>query len=469
LQPTTATLSKSSAAPTTSAAPDPSALRVASTSNLPWRPIVAGAQQAIASENLKGAVEQLTEAFDKGGHGVPRTMREHLQAAMSADAAKGGCKLTGLSRPRTYDLTPANPKPVAGGAPSIALGPRGAVVAWTDAHDGANHAYAVPLDEAMRNAADPVDVTPEGTLIGRPELTAVGDKFVLTYWDAKGSESGVLVRWLDADGRIAGPAVKVAPSKGGNLWPSLARNADGTFFVAWTSDGDVNSEDLFLRKLTATLEPAGDTIRATDLFPITGPKPRIRFPSLTVQDDALHVAYRLERDPLRLINHMRLPIADAAKGLPSPKGAPTSERTLGDVVLVNADHAKADGPSLACSPTACFIVWFGEQGGGALAAVIDPSKSKPNWWKKFSKTGSHPSVAIAATGQAQIVWYEAGTVVTASIDRDTVGPMSKIARVAGDQPMPAIVAGSKPGEWYLAWLHYEGGHLEPYAARILCR
>ena len=59
--------------------------------------------------------------------------------------------------------------------------------------------------------------------------------------------------------------------------------------------------------------------------------------------------------------------------------------------------------------------------------------------------------------------------VTASIDKDEVGPVTKIAKVTGDQPTPSIAAGAKPGEWYLAWLHYEGGHLEPYAARILCQ
>jgi serine/threonine-protein kinase len=35
--------------------------------------------------------------------------------------------------------------------------------------------------------------------------------------------------------------------------------------------------------------------------------------------------------------------------------------------------------------------------------------------------------------------------------------------------MPSIAAGSKPGEWYLAWLDYETGHLEAYAARVLCK
>ena len=39
----------------------------------------------------------------------------------------------------------------------------------------------------------------------------------------------------------------------------------------------------------------------------------------------------------------------------------------------------------------------------------------------------------------------------------------------GDQPTPSIIAGEKPGEWYVAWLDYEAGHLEAYGARLVCK
>ena len=50
-----------------------------------------------------------------------------------------------------------------------------------------------------------------------------------------------------------------------------------------------------------------------------------------------------------------------------------------------------------------------------------------------------------------------------------VGAPTRIARISGEQPAPSITAGTKPGEWYVAWLDYETGHLEPYAARVLCK
>jgi serine/threonine-protein kinase len=59
--------------------------------------------------------------------------------------------------------------------------------------------------------------------------------------------------------------------------------------------------------------------------------------------------------------------------------------------------------------------------------------------------------------------------MTASLSGAGGGPSSKMARVISDQPSPSLAAGSRPGEWYIAWLDYEAGHLEPYVARVQCR
>ena len=262
----------------------------------------------------------------------------------------------------------------------------------------------------------------------------------------------------------------VAPSRGGNFWPTLARTAD-SFHVVWSNE-DGDSEDLYLRKLNAKLEPEGEIARLTDMAQTGGNKPRARVPWMGVANDALFIGYRLERDPEHLIELMRLPIADATKGLPpAAKTAPRVDRTVGEVVLVNADRAKSDSPAVVCSGPGCFLVWHGESGGGASAAFVDASAPKPQalWRKKFSKLGGDPSVAVASSGEAQIVWYERGVIMTASIGRDGVGIASKVARISGDQPMPSLAPGAKAGEWLLAWLDFEAGHLEPYAARVTCK
>jgi serine/threonine-protein kinase len=442
------------------------------TTGLPWRPQLAEAQGAIATGDFKAAQKLLKEAFDKGGHGVPRTFMEHVNVAAAAAATKQSCHMRGLARPRTYDLKSATAKILGGSRPAIALGPRGPVMTWTDAHEGAEHAYAVLLDDAMRSVSDPFDVTPEGQAIGRPELAPAGDKLVLTYWDAKGPEAGVKVRFVDADGRIAGPATSVMPVRGGNFWPSLSRLPDGSFWVMWSTE-EGNSEDLFIRELSPKLEALGaEPLRASDLMPVGANKPRARLPATAVQSDALLAAFRLERDPVRLIHLMRVPLADLKNGgLPTPpKNAPRVDRFLGEAPLVNTDKEKSDQPGLACGAGGCFVVWQGEPGvGGASAAFIEPGRATALWRRKFTKVGADPAIAIAASGEAQIVWFERNAVLTAKITRDGVGNPSRIARISGDQPMPSIAPGAKAGEWLIAWLDFEAGHLEPYGARVACK
>ncbi|WP_437966070.1 serine/threonine-protein kinase [Sorangium sp. So ce260] len=438
---------------------------------LPWPPLVAQAQESIAAGDLKAAVRQLRDAQEKGNHPVPRTLIEHVQVALKDASGKAPCQLTGLARPRTHDLVREGGRAIGASRPSITLGPRGAVVTWTDSHEGSEHAYTAVLDSAMRPSSPALDVTPEGRAIGRPELTTAGDRLVLTYWDGKGPEAGVHVRWLDASGRIDGPAMMVARfPRGGNSWPSLARTSEG-FVIAWSDDGDnASSEDLFMRHLSPNLDPVGEIIRLTDVTP-TGPsKPRVRLPSVAVTNDVMHLAFRFDREPMRVIQYMRLPLASADKGLPPAAPGKRADRALGDLSLVNSDRARSDNPSLACGTGGCFVVWHGEAPlGGASAAYIDPAKGQPLWRKRFSKTGARPSVAIAPSGQAQLVWFEQGRMLTAAINRDGIGTPTKFARVSGDQPAPSISPGARPGEWYVAWLDYEAGHLEPYAARIQCR
>jgi serine/threonine-protein kinase len=449
-----------------------------------WGPIGSAAQVAIATGDLKSAAEGLADAVEKSPHGAARALREHLLAAQVEADGKAPCRLSGLGRPRAYDLGATPGRPVAAGPPSIAVGARGAVVLWTDAHDPAgNHAFSAPLDEALRDVGDPVDVTPEGTAIGRPQLTPVGDRFILSYWDAKGPEAGVAVRWLDAQGRIAGPAVRVSAAKGFPFFPAVARADEGWVFVAWSDESDGGSEDLFLRRLGPALDPVGDALRLTDLVSSGAARSRARLPALASAGGALQLVYRLERDPQRLVQAMRILPSMLEKGLgprdtnarsavPLPAGrAPAKvDRTLAEATLVNGDRARADGPAMACGGGSCFVVWHGDPGtGGTSAALLDPTTGKPIWRKRFSASGTRPAVAARPDGGAQIAWLEGGFVTTASIGQEGVGAPSRVARVTGDQPAPSIAPGRKPGEWYLAWLHFEAGHLEPFAARIQCR
>jgi serine/threonine-protein kinase len=188
---------------------------------------VSEAQEKLKTQDHKGAFKLLKEAFDKGGHGVPHTMLDQVQVAIASDAAKSPCSLTGLGRPRTYDLQGIQPKRLSAGRPFIALGPNGPIVTWTDGHEGPEHAYAAVLDDALRTVADPVDITPEGGSIKLPVLFSFGSELPIIYTDGKGNNAGAHARLLAPDGTIGSPMANLAPLKAPSSGSSIAPSPTG--------------------------------------------------------------------------------------------------------------------------------------------------------------------------------------------------------------------------------------------------
>jgi serine/threonine-protein kinase len=361
----------------------------------------------------------------------------------------------------------------------MAFTPRGALVVWTDDHESAghDHAYTVLLDSSMR-ASVPRDVTPEGALVAHPQLFAFGDRIVLTYVDMKGAEAGIRVRWLDAEGRIAAPARAVTSRKPtSNGAPAIARAADGTFWVVWAEDRASDaSSDLLLRHFSAELESMGTEVRATD-YPPRGGKPRVRSPSVGVAGGFLDIVFRIERDPQRLIQLLRIGVADPAlaRGLepPSEKPSPrdkdaSKDRELGESQAVTGEREKGDTPRIDCVTEGCYLVWHGD-GGGANAAYMEASKGQILWRKKFDPKGARPTLAVAPSGAVELAWFEGNRLKIAAMTRDGVGPPTIIARTMGDPAPPSVVPGGAPGEWYVTWLDAEAGHPELLGARALCK
>ncbi len=430
-----------------------------------WAAVLGEGQKLFSAGDTAGATKKFQEA--QGMQGAAAVAKVFLD--QTALPSTGACKLSAFSHPRAGITIPA-------GRPTIALGPKGALVAWTDNRKDAkqSHTWAAVIDANGRTITKAVDLTPEAATAVRPQLLPATDGFALLYWDAAGKEGGVRVRKIDPNGWISpteGRSRLVGAARPGQFWPSFDKTALG-YFVVWQDDRDKEGADLFFRRLTPELETASPETRLTDYVPARGRAnaPSVHAPSVAVAGNSLIVAYRLERDANRSIYRMRVPLSspDLARGLDEGKDS-KRDRELGDVELVNKDKKPADAPAIACGAEGCFIVWHGEQ-GGSYAALIDPLQGKVVWHNSFAPKGGHPGLGVSASGDVVVAYFEAGRVKVAKVSRSGVGEGSPVARIIGsDHPRPWIAPGAQKGEWYVAWEDTEAGHTEPYAARVSCR
>ena len=264
------------------------------------------------------------------------------------------------------------------------------------------------------------------------------------------------LRWLGPDAVIAGSPVLVSEKQPGAYQADTARADDG-FVVAWTGRGDLDSVDVFLRSFDARLSGTAQR-RLTDYVGRSGGRPRAR----DVQVD-FHVVYAFNEPGLRQVRFQSL----SAKG-EGLTGTSTESRSVGKELIITDEGLSGVAPSLGCTGEGCFVAWHNPQGGAGVA-FVDIAAGKVQWHKHFTTAGKYPSVAVSASGKAQLAWVENGRLTTATLGRKGVGPHSKVARIVADHAPPAIAPAGRSGEWYIGWLDFETGHQEPYVARILCQ
>ncbi len=430
-----------------------------------WLSQVREAQAALTSGDVKGATAKLSEASTKSnGHGAPQGLTKQIAAAVFN---RGTCALAAVARPRTYDLMNTTARRSAATRPSVLAFPNTTLVAWTDAHTGPSHAYLSVLDGAFALTGHAVDLTPDGSDVRSAEVFPWGDKAIFLYADAK---VGTFARFLGSDGKPSGQAVQVGPAKSAQSTPVILGAKDRGLFVAWTEDGDRDSEDLFLQKLSmVTLSPEGTPSRITDLAPIvpsSSQRARALLPRGAVAKDALVIAFELERKPGSFIEQQTLAFADVGREL-APAGSNREGKAVGSLTLVNVDKSRAHAPQIACSTDICFVVWSGESPPGAQGVAFDLSSGKALWRRKFSPNAKAPSVAAAQSGGAVAAWVEDGKLVAASLGRAGFGRPTKLGR-AQSQTAPHIVSGAEKGSFVAGWLDLEVGLAEPYVARLKC-
>ena len=409
------------------------------------------------------------EAFEKSSrHGLPRTMAEHLAAAATSSGG-APCRLAGLGRPRVHDLV-TSAKAEAAGRPSIAVGPSGPVVVWTEAHESPEHAFAVLLDANLGDAGSPMDVTPDGVAVGRPELVRAGDRILLAYAETRGADAGVHARFLDGQGRGATDAVTVSATKPGNVAPSIAGAPDGSFWFAWSDDGDVDSEDLFLRHVGADLvargrrPPRDGPVRRPPFPRARAGSPRSRSPAARsstptwigegarAPDPAHAPAARRRGQGARAAEAGRAQGSvdrrpRAGQHRPRQGGQPPDRLRRGRVLRRLARRGEHGHLGGLRRPGAGAAV-LGASGGATAAGPRSPSRRAAARRSSGTRTSrcSPPRSRARAWGRprASAAW--------SGIRRPRRSPRAR-----------------GPGEWFVAWLDYESAHLEPYAARVVCK
>jgi serine/threonine-protein kinase len=415
----------------------------------------------------EAALAQFKEAFNNGGVGVARGFLNH--AAVAVPGSGGPCKVTGLGRPRPFELVSPSSRP------SIAVGKLGALVAWVDNHQDPSRrqAFTALLDDALRRVSPARLVTPEANSVRFSQLVSAGDRIALVYWDDAGNSPGVYARMLDDDGRIAGPAKRLSPVKRHDFYPALTRAEDGSFWAAWEDNVD-DGTDLVTRHLTHELEPKGEPSRLTAFaMGRSGHGPEASRPDVSVVEGQINVVFALEREKKWRIYLLQVGTDDptlpagVTRQVPKP-GKKKEDKFIGRLIQISTnDRDKHVDPRIVCNKEHCYIVWS-EEKGGAFAALLDRKKGQTLWHREFSRKGSAPSLTDSPNG-AMVVWYEASRVKLASMTRDGLEPASVLAKVGGFQPFASIAAGTRPGEWYISWRDYESGHLENFVVRAQCQ
>ncbi|MEZ4306608.1 MAG: protein kinase [Polyangiaceae bacterium] len=432
-----------------------------------WLTEVRDAQAALASGDVKSAQAKLAQAAAKSGqHAAPQALAKHVASAVWARSA---CTLTGIARPRTYDISTAAVTRVAATRPSVVGTSAGALAAWTDAHSGASHAYVARLDGGFAMSAPPLDLTPDGGDVQRVELFAWGGKYVALYTDTKAGAAGTFARFLGEDGKPTGAAAQVGPAKSAEGTPVMFGATGRSPFVLWSEAGDSDSDDLFVQKLSAvTLAPEGASARITDLAASSGiPHVEAHAPRAVIAKDAAHIVFELARKTATSVQHEVIPLADLGRDIAG--ASRTREgKAMGSLDLVNIDRSRAHAPQIACSPDHCFVLWHGESPPGVQGAAFDIPTGRAVWRRRLSLSSVYPVAAASPSGSVVAAWIDDGKLVAAPLSRFGFQKIAKLGRAQASQPVLSLAAGAQKGQFFAAWLDLESSLPEPYVARLAC-
>lgn len=430
--------------------------------------VLSEAQGLLATEPTR-ALEVFKAAFAKGNMPVARSL---LTQATVASEEGSLCRLTGIARPRPFEIE----VPVS--RPTIVPTSKGVVVSWVDNHLDVRRrqAFTVLLDSAMRRISPAIPVTPEAYNVRQPQLVRAGSRLALVYWDEGGKEPGVYARMLDAAGKIEGPARKLSSQRKGQHFPALTQVSNDEFIAVWEEEFQTGSSDIVARRLGPDLKPKAPLVRLTALQTPSGVNRQPRTADATIAHGKLYVTFAKDLGGDRMqvmLQSVALDDPALETGLTPVAEKPrakTSKRKKEDLFVgalrpVSSAQSKNAQPHVACDDEGCFIAWDDEK-AGALVSFWHKDRG-PLWHREFARKGAR-SVLGRDDRSVVMAYYEDSRVKLAHLTRDGVGKPSVVSRINGYQPYPDLARGEKPGQWFVAFRDFESAHLEIFALRADC-
>lgn len=426
--------------------------------------------QELLATDARRALEAFKVAFERGNMPAARSL---LTQATIASEEGGPCQLTGLARPRPFDLE----VPVS--RPTVVPTNKGVVVSWVDNHLDVRRrqAFTVLLDSALRRIAPPIPVTPEAYNVRQPQLVRAGDRLALTYWEEGGKEPGVYTRLLDASGKIESPAYRLSSQRKGDPFPTLVPSPDGGFIAVWEEEMQSGSDEIVARRLGPDLKPKTPSVRLTALHTSSGPNRQPRTADVTIAHGKLYITFVKDRgsDGAQIILHT-VPLDDPglergllqgppAKTARKPKSRPKNDEFVGTFRPVSAVQGKNAQPHVACTTEGCFIAWDDEK-AGAIVSYWHKDRGQL-WHREFARKAARATLSHDARGVV-LAYYEDSRIKLANLTPDGLGKPSILSRINGHQPSPDLARGEKAGEWYVAFRDFESARLEVFALRAQC-
>jgi hypothetical protein len=340
---------------------------------------------------------------------------------------------------------------------------------WVDEQRGGAQpsARAAWLDESMR-AAVSFELTQQGELASELRLGTWGERNALLYGQVSGSAPGLFLRTLDSEGRASLRAARVTESRSSAVHPAFVRSDKGDSWVVFADDPDKASSNIYARPLDSNQGMSRPTVQLTRFAGVHGPVgPRATAPSAAVVGGQLLIAYRIERGQEHDTLFHRVGLSDPQ--LVSGVGEwerPPRDLVVGSVTRLSQSRLKMQPPEMACHSSRCVVTWKSEPKGVHVVGV-EPTTGEVQWRKVVSAAGSQPSVGLDDKGNGLMAWHEDGRLKVAPLDGETLGAVSSIGQVRGDQPNPWVSAAG--GGWVVSWTSFEAGHPEPYVARVTCQ